>query len=200
MTFNKVLSKYWSAVSDEGIEQMAQRFDQSVQVMADDVRNLMTNVEEIARDDIVERGGSYRDFERRLDFEYRLVNLQYLTGLAISLDQLHDDLEGKVNPQFLNLMLVRCFQDWCDALKTTKMYESTKGVLDILDGIAMGMNSEISMQAIFKQDVNDSDADDFADEDLGDDEDELFDDEDELVDDEEYMADEFRDVDWRDIS
>lgn len=168
MQFNQHLQKYWPSVSDQGLEEMSNRFTQALQIMTDDTRNLMTNVEEIARDDIVENGGSYRDFERRLDFEYRLINLQYMSGLAVSLDMLYDDLGGKINPDFLNIMVVTCFKDWCDALKTTKMYENSQSVQDIIS-ILSDLSSEMSQKLsaatrkAYHQSVDDSDADDFDD-------------------------------------
>lgn len=188
MQFNEHLQKYWPSVSDQGLEEMSNRFTQALQIMTDDTRNLMTNVEEIARDDIVENGGSYRDFERRLDFEYRLINFQYMSGLAVSLDMLYDDLGGKINPDFLNIMIVTCFKDWCDAIKTTKMFKSqgVKDIVSILSDLSNDMNKQLTVatKKAYHQAVDDSDTDDFDDDDGFDDDfdDDDYDDDDEGVD------------------
>ncbi len=134
MDFKERLAQYWPQLTDEGLETIADSYINTAQMMMADVRNLQCVVDEAIRDDLA-NNGAYREYKRKLDFEYRTLFLTYLSGLAINMDQLHEELPAKMTEGYHVYILMAAVMDFIDAMRTTKSYEESEGGRIFIDAV-----------------------------------------------------------------
>lgn len=134
MDFEQILAQYWPQLSEEGLGTIADSYVSTAQLMMDDVRNLQTNVDEAIRDDLA-NNGIYREYKRKLDFEYRTLFLTYLSSLAINMDQLQGELPAKMTEGYHVYILMTAVMDFIDALKTTGSYRDSEAGRIFIDSV-----------------------------------------------------------------
>lgn len=139
--FTKILEEYWPQVTDEGINNIAQCFDQTSETFVSDSRNLLTAVEEMVRDDIAENGGSYKDFKRRADFEFRALSIVFGASLAISLDEVYKELPVKLSEGYHLWLTFHMMNDMLGIVRETEIYKNSEGSRTVVESMQSYVDS-----------------------------------------------------------
>ena len=133
--FTKILEEYWPQVTDEGIDNIAQQFDQTSETFVSDSRNLLSLVEETVRDDIADNGGSYKDFKRRADFEFRALSIVFGASHAISMDNVYKELPVKLSEGYHLFLTFHFLYDMLGIVKETEIYKNSEGSKTVIDSV-----------------------------------------------------------------
>lgn len=137
MTFTKILEEYWPQVSDVGIESIASHFDNTSETFLSDARNLLTLIEETVRDDISENGGTYKDFKRRADFEFRALAIIFGATLSMSMTKVYEELPAKLSEGYHLYVALHFLYDMLGTIKETPIYTNSETVRVLVDSNTM---------------------------------------------------------------